>query len=140
MPRKSTSAYPPNWKQIAQTVKDAARWTCARCGKLHDPGNGYTLTVHHLDLDPANCAWWNLAPLCQRCHLAIQAKVDMKRDWMFDHTPWFQPYAAAYYGVRAGILPATPNYFDSLILVRRAFVESWMEYLLSLGKPQEIGV
>ena len=135
MKRKSPegSKYPDNWKDIATAVKDAAHWTCVRCGKLHDPANGYTLTVHHLDIDPRNCAWWNLAPLCQRCHLSIQGKVDMHRDWMFEHTSWFQPYVAAYYGVRAGLLPQTFDYFDSLVLVRREFVMSNLDYLLSLG-------
>jgi hypothetical protein len=142
MPRKSTpgSYYPPNWAQISQAVKDAAGWKCVRCGREHDTLAGYMLTVHHLDLDPSNCAWWNCPALCQRCHLVIQAKVIMERGWMFDHSGWFKPYAAAYYGVRAGRLPATTNYFDSLILVRRAFVETWLDYLLSLGKPQGIGI
>jgi hypothetical protein len=142
MPRKSTpgSYYPPNWAQISQAVKDAAGWKCVRCGHPHDPSVGRMLGVHHLDMTPSNCAWWNLVSTCQVCHLVIQAKVIMERNWMFDHTPWFQPYAAAYYGVRAGRLPATTNYFDSLILVRRAFVETWLDYLLNLGKPQGIGV
>jgi hypothetical protein len=68
--------------------------------------------------------------------LVIQHKVIMEQDWMFDHSGWFRSYAAAYYGVRAGLLPATTNYFDSLILIRREFVETWLDYLLSLGKPQ----
>ena len=141
MPRKSTpgSHYPPNWAQISQAVKDAAAWRCIRCGHLHDPANRRTLTVHHLSMNKGENAWHNLVSLCQVCHLVVQAKVIMQRNWMFDHTLWFQPYAAAYYGVRAGILPATTNYFDSLILVRREFVETWMDYLLSLGKPQTIG-
>jgi len=137
MKRKSTGEYPDDWKEIAKAVKDAAEWKCVRCGKLHDPANGYTLTVHHLDINPANCAWWNLPPLCQRCHLVIQSKVVMERSWMFDHTPWFQPCAAAYYGVEAGLLPSTINYFDSLVLVRVAFVVEHLHYLLALGKPVE---
>jgi hypothetical protein len=32
------------------------------------------LTVHHLDSDKENLAWWNLPALCQVCHLAIQGK------------------------------------------------------------------
>jgi hypothetical protein len=141
MPRKSVpgSHYPPNWPEIAQAVKDAAGWKCVRCGRAHDPSIGRMLGVHHLDMDPGNCAWHNIPPLCQVCHLVIQHKVVMERGWMFEHSTWFQPYVAAYYGVRAGILPATRNYFDSLLLVRREFVETWLEYLLSLGKPQTIG-
>jgi hypothetical protein len=55
------------------------------------------LTVHHLDGDKTNCRWWNLAPLCQRCHLQIQGKVQMARIWPWEHTPWFRPYVAGYY-------------------------------------------
>ena len=139
MPRKSISTYPPNWAEIAQYVKDAAKGRCIRCAREDNPEAGYMLTVHHLDMDKGNCAWWNIPALCQRCHLTIQAKVTMNQGWMFDHSDWFKPYAAAYYGVLAGLLPATRDYFDSLILVRREFVEARMDYLLTLGKPQEIG-
>jgi hypothetical protein len=131
--------YPYNWAQISQDVKDAANWHCVRCGHAHDIPAGYMLTVHHLDGRKNHCPHWNLAALCQRCHLVVQAKVIMERNWMFDHTPWFRPYAAAYYGVRAGLLPDTNNYFDGLLLVRPQFVETWTSYLLSLGKPQVIG-
>jgi hypothetical protein len=55
------------------------------------------LTVHHLDNDKANCCWWNLAALCQRCHLQIQGKVLMARIWPWEHSQWFQPYVAGYY-------------------------------------------
>ena len=138
MPRKSTpgSQYPPNWDEIAQAVKDEAHWQCVRCGHFHDPLIGRMLGVHHLDMNPANCAWHNIPALCQVCHLVIQHKVVMEQDWMFDHSVWFKPYAAAYYGVRAGLLPDTDNYFDSLLLVRREFVIAHLDYLLSLGLPQ----
>src|SRR5687768_2108061 len=106
--------YPANWPQISRAVKDEALWICARCKHVDDIPNGYMLTVHHLDRTKDNCAWWNLAPLCQRCHLTVQAKVIMGQGWMFDHSGWFKPYAAAYYGVREGLLPATSNYFESL--------------------------
>jgi hypothetical protein len=55
------------------------------------------LTVHHLDGDKANNRWWNLAVLCQRCHLEIQAKVVMERVYPHEHSEWFKPHAAAYY-------------------------------------------
>lgn len=55
------------------------------------------LTVHHLDGNKANCRWWNLAALCQRCHLQIQGKVKMERVWPWEHSEWFQPYVAGYY-------------------------------------------
>ena len=95
--RKSKGPYPDNWEDIANRVKEEAGWRCVRCGHPHDPANGYTLTVHHLDLDPSNNRWWNLAALCQRCHLSIQARVVMERTWMFEHSEWFKPYVAGYY-------------------------------------------
>jgi 5-methylcytosine-specific restriction endonuclease McrA len=79
MPRKSTGVYPSDWKRIAHDVKEAAGWRCVRCGAPHDSTNGYTLTVHHLDMDCGHSAWWNLLPLCQRCHLSIQGRVNVDR-------------------------------------------------------------
>lgn len=55
------------------------------------------LTVHHLDQDKANCLWWNLVALCQRCHLTVQRRVVMDRAYIFEHSDWFKPYAAGYY-------------------------------------------
>ncbi|HEU5087967.1 MAG TPA: HNH endonuclease signature motif containing protein, partial [Roseiflexaceae bacterium] len=124
MPRKSTTVYPDNWKRIAQQVKDAAQWTCVRCNHKHDPKAGYCLTVHHLDLSPANCEWWNLAPLCQRCHLHIQSKVVMERVWAFEHSEWFKPYVAGYYAAQHG-LPTD-----------RAWVEARQDALIRLGQGQ----
>jgi hypothetical protein len=55
------------------------------------------LTVHHLDGNKLNCRWWNLAALCQRCHLTIQGKVRMERIWPWEHSEWFQVYVAGFY-------------------------------------------
>jgi 5-methylcytosine-specific restriction endonuclease McrA len=55
------------------------------------------LTVHHLDEDKANCRWWNLAALCQRCHLRMQRAVVMGRAYHYEHSDWFKPYAAGFY-------------------------------------------
>jgi hypothetical protein len=55
------------------------------------------LTVHHLDEDKANCRWWNLAALCQRCHLRMQRAVVMGRPYHYEHSAWFRPYAAGFY-------------------------------------------
>lgn len=103
MPRKSTGQYPANWKQIANEVKSAANWTCVRCKQPHNPQAGYCLTVHHLDLNPSNCRWWNLAPLCQRCHLQIQSKVVMEQAYFLPHSEWFRPYVAGYYAHQYGL-------------------------------------
>lgn len=58
------------------------------------------LTVHHLDGDKANCRWWNLAALCQVCHLSVQGRVEMRQLWMLQHSEWFKPYAAGWYAYR----------------------------------------
>lgn len=55
------------------------------------------LTVHHLDGDKANCRWWNLAALCQRCHLTIQGRVKLEREFIAEHSEWFKPFAAGWY-------------------------------------------
>lgn len=117
--------YPPNWKEIATQVKDAANWTCVRCQHPHDVKAGRMLTVHHLDGNKSNCAWWNLAPLCQACHLRIQAKVIMARQWYLPHTPWFRPYAAGYY--------ASLNGFPT----DREYVMENMDRLLAIGQGRE---
>lgn len=55
------------------------------------------LTVHHLDEDKANCRWWNLVALDQRCHLRMQRAVVMGRPYHYEHSSWFKPYAAGFY-------------------------------------------
>jgi len=122
--RKSTGEYPKNWDEIARAVKDEAGWKCIRCNHIHDPEDGYCLTVHHLDLNPANCEWWNIPALCQRCHLIIQHKVIMERVYMFAHSDWFKPYVAGYYAAK-NELPASREYvmanLDSLLLLEKAW-------------------
>lgn len=97
-------------------AKGAGEWS--RCDSIctHDgPVRGYLtgqldglvqearwriLTVHHLRLGleaKRDLRWWNLAALCQRCHLQIQGKVVMERIWPWSHTEWFEPYAAGWY-------------------------------------------
>ncbi|MEA5536848.1 HNH endonuclease, partial [Crocosphaera sp. XPORK-15E] len=61
-----TSRYPKNWKTIATTVKEAARWRCVKCGtQCIKPGENVSklsvkqrrarlLQVHHSDYNPAN--------------------------------------------------------------------------------------
>jgi hypothetical protein len=57
------------------------------------------LTVHHLTGAKADLRWWNLAALCQRCHLQIQGRVRMEQVYPHEHSDWFKPYAAGYYAV-----------------------------------------
>lgn len=58
------------------------------------------LTVHHLNGIKADCRWWNLCALCQRCHLTVQGNVVMDRVWPHEHSEWFKPYVAGYYAWR----------------------------------------
>ena len=116
------SDYPPNWPEVTKAVKEAASWRCVRCGHPHElpaqhvpcdekcdasrhpgglnDGRQRILTTHHLDGDKHNLAWWNLVPLCQVCHLIIQAKVVMEREYMFEHSEWFKPFVAGWYARR----------------------------------------
>ena len=124
MPRKSIGIYPDNWDESAELVKDKAGWQCIRCNYPHNPAAGYTLTVHHLDLNKSNCAWWNLAALCQRCHLQIQNKVVMERRWMFEHSEWFRPYVAGFYAHKYG-LPESKQYVLSHLADLLMLEKSW---------------
>ena len=91
--------YPENWLDIAQKLKEKWKWCCERCGHRHEPETGYCLTVHHLDGDKSNVEEWNLAVLCQRCHLAIQARVKMNQMFFEEFLPvseWFKPHYDGY--------------------------------------------
>ena len=89
--------YSEDWPRIARSTKTEARWRCIRCDHPHDVESHHVLTVHHWDGDKSNNRWWNLMALCQRCHLSIQGRVDPNQAFMFEHTPWCKPYAAAFY-------------------------------------------
>lgn len=81
------------------------------------------LTVHHLNQRKADCRWWNLVALCQRCHLQIQGKVQMARVWPWEHSDWFKPYVAGYYAA---------TYLDEEL--ERPEVEARMDELLDLER------
>lgn len=100
--------YPDDWPEIAKAVKDEADWKCVRCGAAHHPPSSYCLTVHHFDGDKANCERWNLMPLCQRCHLSVQARVDPVQGLMFEPSAWIIPYVAGM--VEAGKTPPPLGY------------------------------
>jgi hypothetical protein len=131
MKRKSPEGcnYPDNWNEIAKAVKDAADWKCVRCGHRHEPETGYTLTVHHLDINPENCAWWNIPALCQRCHLHIQGKVIMEQPYLFGHSEWFKPYVGGYYAKQSG-LTDTRDYYQSLEVLPREYVMAHIDEFL----------
>ena len=95
---RPTGTYPDDWDVIANQVKDHADWKCVRCGRLHDPPNGYCLTVHHFDGDKSNCKLYNCMALCQRCHLSVQGRVDPAVPLLFDIVSfWAMPYVAGFY-------------------------------------------
>ena len=89
--------YPDNWDVIAYKVKCEANWQCERCYHVHDSEHGFALTVHHLDNNKSNVELWNLAALCQKCHLHIQGKVKLEQFFMFEHTGWMKPHVEGYY-------------------------------------------
>ena len=66
--------YPKNWKQISQEIRtNRAQSKCEFCGATNGKPHPKTeskvvLTVAHLDHNPANNDFTNLAALCQRCH------------------------------------------------------------------------
>lgn len=111
----TNSEYPSNWDEIATATKEAAGSRCVRCGHPADKGwkvaippgepspcgdhcthskddKQRILTVHHLDMTPSNCAWWNLAPLCQVCHLAVQTRYHLHQYYMLRPPVWLRPY------------------------------------------------
>lgn len=119
---KGIGVYPADWVETSIRCKNEAGWRCVRCGWPHEPETGHCLTVHHLDGDKGNCEWWNLAALCQRCHLHIQSKVVMRRVWMFDHSEWFKPYVAGLYASMQGVC------------TDREFVMAHLERLLAFAQ------
>ena len=91
--QKFKGEYPPEWtKEFRSKIRGEFGNCCERCGHPHDPDNGYALTVHHLDNDKSNLARWNLAVLCQRCHLQVQGRMDIFQTYMFTLSDWFRPH------------------------------------------------
>lgn len=131
MARKGTGEYPTGWPEFARTLKEAAGWKCVRCDHPHDPKGGYCLTVHHLTMakDEPFDHWWAFAVLCQRCHLQVQARVDLDRPWvMQDHTPWMQPLVGGYYAHK---------YLD--LAVSRTEVEAQLPFFVSIEQRLLVG-
>lgn len=109
MRTKGRGKYPPCWLWIAYGVKAKNNWACERCGEPHSAKRGSVLTVHHLDGDKGNCLEWNLAALCQRCHLSIQGRVFLPQSYMFGHSWWIMPHIVGYYKHHAEAALATAH-------------------------------
>lgn len=92
--------YPPDWKERADRCKAEAGWRCIRCGHPNDLPSGHVLSVHHADGNKANCAWWNLLALCQRCHLRFQGRVNPETPYFLEHSEWYKPYVAGFYAMK----------------------------------------
>lgn len=124
--RRFTGNYAPDGKSRRMAVCESVGNRCIRCGhpyekRKHGRGqwtpcdshcshdgpvktmDGKTfaewriLTVHHLDGDKSNDSWWNTLPLCQRCHLQVQGKVDPEIPYFLEHSEWIKPYIAGLY-------------------------------------------
>ena len=90
---KFKGEYPASWtKEFRDAFREARGNKCERCKHPHDSEHGYALTIHHLDNDKSNCAQWNLVALCQRCHLHIQGKVEIRQQYAFEHSEWMKPH------------------------------------------------
>jgi len=87
-----TGTYAPDQDRINEGVKLEAGYKCERCKHSDNFRQGYALTTHHLDGDKSNNERWNLAALCQKCHLHIQGKVFLPQFYMFEHSDWFKPH------------------------------------------------
>ena len=80
------SRYPKNWKELAQSVKEAANWTCQCCNRpCYKPGTVpkgisrsertiKTLAVHHRNHNPEDNRLENLIAVCTTCHLAMHTR------------------------------------------------------------------
>lgn len=79
------------------------------------------LTVHHLDGNKANCSWWNLLPVCQRCHLTIQSRVNPDVPYFLEHSGWFRPYVAGFYAKKYEGREITRQEADSRIVELLAY-------------------
>lgn len=79
-------SYPDNWEEISLLVRERALWVCEMpgCGARHKwfhpiTGRIVYLQAAHLDHNPHNCSFENLAALCQRCHLSYDAHIHVLR-------------------------------------------------------------
>ena len=89
--------YNPDGAEKRRAAREAVGNVCIRCGHPHDVASGHVMTTHHFDGNKANDAWYNLLPLCQRCHLTIQGKVNPDTPWFLPHSEWLRPYVAGFY-------------------------------------------
>lgn len=140
--------YVADWRELSRETKARVGNRCVRCfhpfgddgrplycdhrcdasrGMHSTPENravGLNFGIHHLDGDKANNAWWNLLPLCNSCHLTIQARVIPERPWLLAHSDWFRPYVAGFYA----------HYYGRLE-ISRTEAEADTARFLAMGQP-----
>ena len=81
---KRRALYPADWRAITLAVKEAAHWTCQKCGTAcYRPGERVrdwhrVLTCAHLDRDPAHNDPGNLKAFCVVCHLNYDRRVNAR--------------------------------------------------------------
>lgn len=123
--RTKQGDYPSYWPLMSKQVKAIEGWCCERCGVRNneDSPDGTMLTVHHLDGNKMNCEWWNLAALCQRCHLRIQSRVDFYRETLDGvHSLWLARHIKGY-NVEALLFGLTPLTLNKI--TERSYAKEW---------------
>jgi hypothetical protein len=65
---RSYNGYPPDWPEIATSIRRRDGWTCQDC-LAPFPKHSGRLHVHHIDRDTMNSDHGNLVSLCASCHI-----------------------------------------------------------------------
>lgn len=79
--------YPPNWRAISQEAITRAGRRCENCDAIDRwfhpiTGSIVFLQASHVDHNRQNCAPENLRALCQRCHLAYDARLHAQESYI----------------------------------------------------------
>lgn len=93
--RRFTNDCNRDGKEKRRLARESVGNKCIRCQSASVPGR--ILTIHHMDGDKSNDQWYNLLPLCQVCHLQIQARLDHEKPCFLEHSQWLKPYIAGFY-------------------------------------------
>ena len=70
---ENRARYPKDWAEISRAAKERAGWKCQHPGCTAQQYS-IVLTAAHLNHQPEDCRPENLAAMCQRHHLAYDAK------------------------------------------------------------------
>lgn len=85
--KEKRTAYPPNWREISNAVRERANYRCEHCGAAHRwfhpiTGSVVFLQAAHKNHEPSDCRDENLLCLCQRCHLIYDVRIHVVRGYM----------------------------------------------------------